>query len=82
MDKLDKVGIGFIGCGTISEAYLKAAARFPILDIRGVADIKPEAAQARASQFGLKALTVDELLRDPAIEIIIISVASVVHFFI
>lgn len=68
---MDKVGIGFIGCGNISEAYLRAAAKFPILDIRGVADLRPEAAQARASQFGLKAFPVDELLRDPAIEIIV-----------
>ena len=68
---MDKVGIGFVGCGNISEAYLKAATKFPILDIRGVADMKPEAAQARASQFGLKAVSVDSLLRDPAIEIIV-----------
>ncbi|SEB16132.1 Gfo/Idh/MocA family protein [Variovorax sp. YR216] len=68
---MDKVGIGFIGCGNISEAYLKAATKFPILDIRGVADLKPEAAQARASQFGLEAVSVDALLRDPAIEIIV-----------
>lgn len=68
---MEKVGIGFIGCGNISEAYLKAAARFPLLDIRGVADLKPEAAQARAAQFALKARSVDELLRDPTIEIIV-----------
>jgi predicted dehydrogenase len=68
---MDKVGIGFIGCGNISEAYLKVAAKFPILDIRGVADLKPEAAQARASQFGLEAHSVDALLRDPAIEIVV-----------
>jgi predicted dehydrogenase len=68
---MDKVGIGFIGCGNISEAYLKAATKFPILDIRGVADLKPDAAQARASQFGLKAHSVDALLRDPAVEIIV-----------
>src|SRR6478672_5344063 len=68
---MDKVGIGFIGCGNISEAYVKAAAKFPILDIRGVADLKPEAAQARASQFGLEVFSVDELLRDPAVEIIV-----------
>jgi predicted dehydrogenase len=68
---MDKVGIGFIGCGNISEAYLKAAAKFPLLDIRGVADLKPEAAQARAAQFGLKARSIDELLRDPTIEIVV-----------
>lgn len=31
-----KVGIGIIGCGNISTAYLKAAQRFPILDVRAL----------------------------------------------
>ncbi len=71
MNSPQKVGIGIIGCGNISEAYLKAALGFPILDIRGIADMRPEAASARAAQFGLKAQTVDALLRDPSIEIIV-----------
>ena len=29
-----KVGIGIIGCGVISTAYLKAAQRFPILELQ------------------------------------------------
>ena len=34
-----KVGIGIIGCGVISTAYLKAAQRFPVLDIKAVASL-------------------------------------------
>ncbi len=68
---MDRVGIGIIGCGNISEAYLKAASHFPILDVRGLADIRPEAAEARANQFGLKARSIDDLLRDPSIEIVV-----------
>jgi predicted dehydrogenase len=68
---MQRVGIGIIGCGNISEAYLKAAGTFPILHVRGVADLLPEAAQGRAAAFGLKAMTVDELLRDPSIEIVV-----------
>ena len=68
---MKRVGVGIIGCGNISEAYLKAAATFPILDIRGVADLRPEAAQARADAFGLKAMGVDELFAEPSIEIVV-----------
>ncbi len=68
---MERVGIGIIGCGNISEAYLKAAAYFPILDIRGLADIRPEAAQARANQFGLEARSIDDLLADPSVEIVV-----------
>jgi len=35
---MERVGIGIIGCGNISGAYLKAMASFPILEVRGVAD--------------------------------------------
>src|SRR5215211_7227637 len=68
---MDRVGIGIVGCGNISEAYLKAASHFPILDIKGVADLRPEAAQARANKFGLQPRSVDELVRDPSVEIIV-----------
>jgi len=68
---MERVGIGIIGCGNISEAYLKAAATFPILDVRGVADLRLEAARARADAFGLTAMTVDALLADPSIDIVV-----------
>jgi predicted dehydrogenase len=67
----DSVGIGVIGCGVISGAYLTAAKGFPILDIRGLADMNPAAAEARAREFGLKAVAVDALLADPTIEIVL-----------
>jgi len=68
---VQKVGIGIIGCGNISAAYLKAAALFPILDIRGLADVNHDTALARASEFGLKAFGIEELLLDEKIEIIV-----------
>src|SRR5690606_31047971 len=63
-----RLGVGFIGTGNISSAYLRAMlghetmAGFPVLDIRGLADMRPEAAQARAAEFGLKAMSIDEML--------------------
>jgi hypothetical protein len=41
MWSMDRVGIGIIGYRNISEAYLKAAPTFPILDVRGGADLGP-----------------------------------------
>jgi predicted dehydrogenase len=68
---LKPVGVGIIGCGNISPAYLKAAKKFPILDIVALADANPAAAEARASEFGLKARPIEALLADPAIEIVL-----------
>jgi predicted dehydrogenase len=71
MASMKKVGVGVIGCGYISGAYLKAARRFPILDIRALADLNMDAAKARAEEFGLKAATIDAVLKDPDIEIVV-----------
>lgn len=65
------VGVGIIGCGNISAAYLKAAPNFPILDIVAVADLNMDAARAKASEFGTSAVEVDALLADPAIELVL-----------
>ena len=68
---MDRIGIGIIGCGNISTTYLKAAKTFPILDIKAVADIDMKAAEARAAEFGLVAKSVDALLADPSISIVV-----------
>src|ERR671926_941208 len=62
--------VGVIGCGTISARYLENAQRFQAFDVVAVADTRLEAAQARAAEFGVpKAMTVEDLLADPEIEI-------------
>jgi len=64
--------VGLIGCGQISGKYLENARRFEAFDVVAVADARPEAAQARAVEYGVpRALSVDELLADPEIEIVI-----------
>jgi predicted dehydrogenase len=68
---MNKVGIGIIGCGNISGAYLKAMASFPILDIKGIADLNHDTAKARAEDFNLTATTIEALLSDPSVEIIV-----------
>ena len=55
-------GVGIIGCGNISTAYLRLAPLFKGLEMRAVADIDPEAAEARADEFGVRAQSVDDLL--------------------
>lgn len=78
MTKTMKVGI--IGCGNISGAYLKHCKQFPILDVVACADLDVSRAQARADEFGVpKACSVDELLRDPDIELVINLTIPAVH---
>ena len=67
---MEQVGIGIIGCGNISGAYLKAmTSAFPILDIRGLADLNRDLAEAKAAECNLQARTAEELFADPKVEI-------------
>lgn len=61
--------VGIIGAGYISATYLKSA--FPQFEIVACADAIPENADARANEFGIKAMKVDELLRDPSIDLVL-----------
>jgi predicted dehydrogenase len=69
---MNKVKVGVIGCGNISAAYFKNCKPFDILEIVACADLDVSRAKARAEEFGIpRALSVDEILSDPEIEIII-----------
>jgi predicted dehydrogenase len=69
---MSKVKVGIVGVGNISAAYLNTAKSFPILDVVAVADLDQERAKARAAEFGVpKALTVDQLIADKDVQIVI-----------
>ena len=65
------LNVGIIGTGNISDAYLRAAPGFPILNILACADANPDVATAKAAQWGIGAMTVDALLADPQIGIVL-----------
>lgn len=65
------IGVGIIGCGSIAKAYFTACKRFPFLNLTACADLRMDAAAARAAEFGCRALTVEALLADPGIDIVI-----------
>jgi predicted dehydrogenase len=64
--------VGIVGCGNISGIYFQAGKTFEILDVVACADLDVARAQAKAQEHGIiHAYTVDELLADPEIEIVI-----------
>ena len=71
MTAVDPVGIGLIGCGTISGAYLRAAATFDVLNFVGCADIEPAAAGRAEEAFGVPAMPVETLLARDDVEVIL-----------
>lgn len=65
------LGVGIIGCGNISTAYLSLAPMFKGYQIVAVADINMDNAKARAEEFGVRAQTVDELLAADDVDLVI-----------
>lgn len=76
-----KVQIGVIGCGVISQIYLSNITQlYSWLDVRACADIVLETAQKTAQSFGIpKVYTVEELLCDKEIEIVLNLTIPQVH---
>lgn len=72
--------VGIIGCGNISEAYLRLAPTFSNVKVVAVADIVPAVAKSRAEQFSVRALSVNELLKDEEIEVVINLTIPDVHY--
>ncbi len=68
---MNRTKVGIIGCGNISSIYLKSDQTFENLQIVACADLDAARAQARAAEYTIKAYTVDQLLADPAIEIVV-----------
>ncbi|HQY89738.1 MAG TPA: Gfo/Idh/MocA family oxidoreductase, partial [Tepidisphaeraceae bacterium] len=71
-EQLKPVRVGVIGTGAISGAYLGMASNFPIVEIVACADIDLDRARSAATKFNIpKVCSVDELLADPSIEIVL-----------
>lgn len=73
-------GIGVIGCGNISGIYLKNLNSFPQTQVVAVADLDLDRARAVAGEHGLTASTVDELLSNAAVSIVVNLTTPKPHF--
>jgi predicted dehydrogenase len=64
--------VGIVGCGNIAPAYLTGCSKFPeLIQVTACADVFPERAQEFGAKHGLTALTVQEMLASPEIDIVI-----------
>ena len=72
--------IGIIGCGNISTSYLRLAPLFRGLEVRAVADLNMAAAKARGEEFNVRAQSVDELLANKEVDVVINLTIPDVHY--
>lgn len=82
MEKKNYVGIGIIGCGTISDVYLTNITKhYNNVKIIACADMFLEKAKAAKEKYGLpKACTVEELLADPEVELVVNLTIPAAHY--
>lgn len=75
-----KVKVGVIGAGKIFSAYVAGCRAFSILELDAVADIDTARASQQAAKHAVpRALSVDALLADPAIQIVVNLTVPSVH---
>ncbi|WP_171132363.1 MULTISPECIES: Gfo/Idh/MocA family protein [unclassified Ruegeria] len=77
---MTNLGVGIIGAGNISAAYLRLAPLFKGFEMRAIADLNLETAQARAAEFGIRAATVEELLAADDIDVVVNLTIPAAHF--
>lgn len=77
---MEPLRIGIIGCGNISGIYLNNLTRFPTTKVLAVADLDAAKATEVAAKYGLVALTPEQLLADPTIELVVNLTVPRVHF--
>lgn len=73
-------GIGIVGAGNISSAYLRLIPLFKGLEVCAIADISAEAAKLRGDEFGVASMFVDELLAHPDVDVVVNLTIPSAHF--
>ncbi len=68
---MERTKIGIIGCGNISPAYFGTLKQQASVEVAAIADLDMAKAQSRATEYGPRAVTVDELLADPEIAVVL-----------
>jgi len=68
---VEKIKVGIIGTGNISGIYFQNGKRFDSMEVVACADLDVERAKARAAEFGIRGCSVEELLADPDIQMVI-----------
>lgn len=79
--KKEKLTVGIIGCGNISDIYLTNMTQtFRNVVLKACADIIPEKAMEKAEEYGIAHCTVDEMLADPEIDLVVNLTIPQAHF--
>src|SRR4028118_2210679 len=77
---MDALNVGIVGCGNISGIYLQNIPAYRGLTLRACADVRLDAAQAKASQYRIEAHSVEDLLAREDVDLIVNLTIPGAHF--
>jgi predicted dehydrogenase len=79
--QIKPVKTAVVGCGMISDAYLSTMTeKFNILDVVGCCDLDEAKAKAKGQKYGIQGLTMEEILADPSIELVVNLTTPTSHY--
>ena len=81
---MKKIKVGVVGCGGICKGtYMENMVnKFETIEVVACADLIDSRAQYMVDKYGIKKMTVDEMMNDPEIEIIVNLTYPESHFLI
>ncbi|MBZ5877177.1 MULTISPECIES: inositol 2-dehydrogenase [Chromohalobacter] len=71
--------LALIGAGRIGQIHAKAITAHPGVTLAAIADFRPEAAKALAATYGSRAMTVESIFSDAAIDAVLIASSTPTH---
>jgi predicted dehydrogenase len=71
--------VGIVGCGDVTNLYLPGVAPFESIELAACTDLDADRAAALAARGGFPAVTLDELLADPTIEVVLVLTPPAAH---
>ena len=82
MQEIRKVKTAVIGCGMISNVYIRNLKHlFSIIDLAALCDANAEAAKEKAALYGVPSImTVEEIAKDPEIELVVNLTGPTAHY--
>ena len=82
MEKVNKVKTAIIGCGMISNIYIKNLKNlFHIIDLVAICDINPAAAEEKSKTYGIDLImTLEEIAASKEIELVVNLTAAFAHY--
>lgn len=81
MEKTEKMKTAVVGCGSISDIYLKNMMhKFSNLEVISCCARHLESAVKKAEKYGIKACTFEEILEDSSVEMLVILTPAPTHY--